>query len=231
VTELSAYDKYSGTYIIQFVIQLCKALNIKHIGLYDGSSVRCGKNKVSLAYYKFISNSEPFYVKNGFKPSLHNDDIFLNTDIKLKTLKLLLKNIHNVKTDLILKILQNALKLIVNASLANKQITMTLIDIFITAKTGVLKTYSDITLTNGTLFTILDKLLMYLQSYRKEKFTDTLINIYNKDCDGYAYIIDYFIDDPLHELTFNKKKVNFKILYEFRLLYELRVSYYTMDLK
>ena len=77
--------------MMKFVISLLKKLGVKRVTIYDGTSVKCGNERMDLTLQKLIVNGSGFYERFGFS-YIVVDDWHIGKFDNTKNLKKILKD-------------------------------------------------------------------------------------------------------------------------------------------
>lgn len=196
IANISISEKYSGSDVINFVIDFLKAfIQVKKIYLKDGTIVNCrdSNDKFDLSLYKLLTSYTGFYQKFGFKLIIEDN----RKDITKKMVNLA-KKVSNYK---IKNILHNLKDIINFVEKYTNKIQVKYIDKY--DKIIMQKKLEDY---NKFIYNI-GYLYFTMISYKNYTFKKYIIKLNNKKCFILSQLFEILKNNLYFEFEYEKEKI------------------------
>ncbi len=107
IANIHKTNDISGSQMMNFVLELQRALGVEKTILHDGATVNCDGSKMNLSYIKLLEKGKTFYMKFGFEHEIDKSSWFVmrykNEKEYKKDLDNTIAKIKKIKIDDIIK--------------------------------------------------------------------------------------------------------------------------------
>jgi len=233
ISNIHKTNDISGTNMMKFVISLLKKLGVKHATIYDGTSVKCGNERMDLTLQKLIVNGSGFYERFGFS-YIVVDDWHINQFDNTKNLKKILKDkltiFRKITVKEYIKLYQDLLDLIF--SVIKKQ-DFKNVDIAYYDDIDEYR-YESSDNINEKLIKMLgniNEILGVLFKTKKKYIYQVMKDTFKDSCQEYVKIINNIIEgNYIQFVKYKNKKVNFMHRHTIDIIKTIRYTQLAQDL-
>jgi hypothetical protein len=212
LNNVTKNEKYSGSQLVKFSLEINKVLKINKVILGDEASVKCNNTKMDLSLQKLIETKQTYYMKLGFEIEISSSNFYL-TKITNK------ENISHIINDIVDKIRSITTVSIINE--CNKTIKL--------ISTAIEDNYSEnfeierltpspyLDSNNNvdnpkkeipTIFNNCFNVINILNEYKEHEFIyQILAIIFKEKCEKYVTLINYFFD-RIVKITYGTKNIS-----------------------
>jgi hypothetical protein len=211
IQNISKTEKYSGTDVINFIINFLKSFKqVKKVYLHDSVDVSCknSDDRFDLSLYKLITSYNAFYQKFGFRLIMeHNEEDCTKLMVKLA------KKVSTYKIKNILNTFQKIIKLVekYKEKVIIKIIVPLNMSLNIIIKEILLKEFRNIIHDIGYLYFI-------MTPYKKYTFGKYIEILNNKKCFMLSQLLTTFSNIKYFEFNYEKDKIISEFLLDYNKL-------------
>jgi len=204
----------SGSVIVESVIKILQAMNIKRVYLGDGAEVDCKGAEVDLSMYKVIEKGRTYYMKFGFKlynnvssPDIHD---FKDENVMMQQFDQYLSTIRKIRVSEVLNKYRALLQMLNKVILDQKYANFTIMAIHdINSKPY---NYREIPNPQSKILNLIELCTAMIDILNKSKnvylYKYLIKLIESGECIDYQYVINRFTNGPHYIMKYNEKTIN-----------------------